>query len=240
MNVLVVGAGEMGQWFGKSLDASVAYADRDRTTAEEAAVTTGGRAVDLDTTERFDAVCLAVPLSTVEKAIATHAGRATHAVLDVTGIMEPAITAMRAHAPDHERLSLHPLFGGDYAPGRIAVVADAAGPITDRVRSDLRDSGNELFETTPKEHDRSMATVQARTHAAILAFGLASEPVREEFHTPVSKQLTALVERVTSGSPHVYAEIQKAFGGADDVADAATNIADADEAAFETLYHDAR
>lgn len=240
MNVLIVGAGEMGAWFGGCLRASVAYADRDRETAEAVAATTGGRAVDLDTTEQFDAVCLAVPISAVEEAIAAHAGRATHAVLDVAGVMEPAVSAMRAHASGHERVSLHPLFGAEYAPGRIAVVPDETGPITDRIRSTLLESGNELFETTPDEHDRSMSTVQARTHAAILAFGLASEPVREEFHTPISKQLSALTERVTSGNPDVYAEIQAAFGGADDVAAATRRIADADAETFETLYRDAR
>lgn len=240
MNVLVVGAGEMGRWLGESLDASVAYADREKAAAEDAAASTGSRAVCLDTTERFEAVCLAVPISAVEEAIAAHAGRATHAVLDVAGVMEPAVAAMRAHAPDHERVSLHPLFGGDYAPGRIAVAPDAAGPVTDQIRTGLCDRGNELFVTSPEEHDRSMATVQARVHAAILAFGLASDPVREEFHTPISKQFTELLERVTSGNPHVYAEIQSAFAGADDVADAATRIAEADKAAFETLYRDAR
>ncbi len=240
MNVLVVGAGEMGAWFGGCLSTSVAYADRDRTAAEEAAATTGGRAVDLDTAEQFDAVCLAVPISAVEDAVVAHADRATRAVLDVAGVMEPPVTAMRAHAPEHERVSLHPLFGGEYAPGRIAVVPDATGPITDEIRSELRARGNDLFETTADEHDRSMATVQARTHAAVLAFGLAREPVREEFHTPVSKQLSTLTDRVTSGNPHVYAEIQSAFGGADEIAAAATRIAQADDETFETLYRDAR
>lgn len=240
MNVLIVGAGEMGVWFGGCLGASVAYADHNRETAEAAAATTGGRAVDLDTTEQFDAVCLAVPISAVEDAIAAHAGRATRAVLDVTGIMQPAVSAMRTHAPEHERVSLHPLFGGEYAPGRIAVVPDASGPVTDRICSALLERGNELFETTADEHDRSMSTVQARTHAAILAFGLASEPVREEFHTPISEQLSALTERVTSGNPDVYAEIQAAFGGAEEVAAATRHIADADAETFETLYRDAR
>ncbi len=240
MNVLVVGAGEMGTWFGGTLHASVAYADRDRKAAESAAATTGGRAVDLDTTERFDVVCFAVPISAVSDAIATHAERATHAVVDVTGIMKPAVSAMRTHAPEHERVSLHPLFGATYAPGRIAVVSDESGPVTDRIQSTLLERGNELFETTPDEHDRSMSTVQAKTHAAILAFGLASEPVREEFHTPVSEQLSALTERVTGGDPDVYAEIQAAFGGAEDVAAATRRIAEADAETFETLYRDAQ
>ncbi|RRJ33640.1 prephenate dehydrogenase/arogenate dehydrogenase family protein [Halocatena pleomorpha] len=240
MNVLVVGAGEMGTWFGGAVHASVAYADRNRAAAETAAAATDGRAVGLDTTEQFDVVCFAVPIPAVSDAIAAHADRATRAVVDITGIMEPAVAAMRTHASEHERVSLHPLFGAAYAPGRIAVVADESGPVTDRIRSTLLERGNELFETTAVEHDRSMSTVQAKTHAAILAFGLASEPVREEFHTPVSEQLSALTDRVTGGDPDVYAEIQAAFGGAEDVAAATRRIAEADAETFETLYRDAR
>lgn len=240
MNVLVVGAGEMGRWFGGCLGGSVAYADRDRDSAEWAATATDGRAVDIDTDERFDAVCLAVPIAATEEAIATHTERATRAVLDVTGVMGTAVAAMREHAPDHERVSLHPLFSARHAPGRIAVVPDAPGPITDEIRSTLAASGNDLFETTTEEHDRSMATVQARTHAAVLAFGLARETVPEEFHTPISKQLSALTERITSGTPRVYAEIQSEFGGAADVAEAAARIASADEETFETLYQEAK
>lgn len=240
MNVLVVGAGEMGTWFGGCLDAAVAYADPDSDNAEQAATATGGRVVALDTNERFDAVCLAVPISAVEDAIATHADRAESAVLDVTGVMRPAVTTMCEYSPDHERVSLHPLFSARRAPGRIAVVPDAPGPVTDEIRSDLTASGNDLFETTTEEHDRSMATVQAQTHAAVLAFSLARDDVREEFHTPISKQLSALADRVTSGNPRVYSEIQSAFGGTEDIAEAAARLADADEETFEALYREAR
>jgi prephenate dehydrogenase len=239
MNVLVVGAGEMGTWFGGCLGASVAYADHNRASAEWAAAATDGRVVALDTNERFDAVCLAVPISAVRDAIATHISRTDRAVLDVTGIMGPAVTTMREHGPDHERMSLHPLFSARRAPGHVAVVPDAPGPVTDNIRDDLTACGNDLFETTTEEHDRSMATIQARTHAAVLAFGLARDEVREEFHTPISEQLFSLVERVTSGNPRVYSEIQSAFG-ADEVAEAATRLADADEETFEALYREAR
>ncbi|MFC7154726.1 prephenate dehydrogenase/arogenate dehydrogenase family protein [Halomarina halobia] len=239
MNVLVVGAGEMGTWFGSCLDADLAYADTDPAAAERAAETTGGRAVGLDAEERFDAVCLAVPMSAVEGATAAHAGRAERAVVDLTGVMRPAVAAMREHAPDRERLSLHPLFAADAAPGRIAAVADEPGEATDRIRAALAAAGNDLFETTPEEHDRAMRTVQAQAHAAVLAYGLAREEVDERFHTPVSRRLADLVERVTDGTPRVYAEIQATFGGADAIAEAAERVAGADDDEFEALYREA-
>ncbi|MFC6835708.1 prephenate dehydrogenase/arogenate dehydrogenase family protein [Halomarina ordinaria] len=239
MDVLVVGAGEMGTWFGASVDADLAYADTDPGAAERAAETTGGRAVALDTAERFDAVCLAVPMSVVGAAVATHAERAERALLDLSGVMAGPVEAMREHAPDRERVSLHPLFAANAAPGRVAVVPDRPGEVTDRLRADLAERGNDLFETTGEEHDRAMRTVQAQAHAAVLAYGLAGEPVDERFHTPVSRRLSDLVERVTDGTPRVYAEIQATFGGAEAVAAAADRLADADDEAFEVLYREA-
>jgi prephenate dehydrogenase len=84
-----------------------------------------------------------------------------------------------------------------------------------------------------------METVQARAHAAVLAFGLAAEPVPEGFGTPVYDALENLRQEVTGNTPRVYADIQKSFEGADDIAAAAERIAAADDEAFERLYRDA-
>ena len=242
MNGLVVGAGEMGAWLADVLgDAGfeVAVADADPAAAREfAAGREGVRAVPLDGEEGFDLVCVAVPIPAAEDAIASAAGRAERALLDVTGTMAGPVAAMREHAPDRERVSLHPLFAPDAEPGNVAVVADAAGPVTDAVREALDARGNEAFETTPEEHDRAMETVQARVHAAVLAYGLAAEEVPEEFHTPVSAGLSDLVERVTGGDGRVYADIQAAFDGAEDVAAAAREVAEADRESFRRLYED--
>lgn len=239
MELLVVGAGSMGRWFADSVAADVAFADAERATAEAAADAVGGRAVALDAAERFDAVCIAVPMSAATEAVADHADRAERAVVDVAGVMGPPVEAMREHAPDRERMSLHPLFAAENAPGTVAVVPDAAGPATDELLSDLRAAGNETFETTAAEHDESMETVQAKAHAAVLAYALAADEVDERFHTPLSGPLADLVEQVTGGNAQVYGEIQETFDGADEVAAAARRIADADESEFEDLYRDA-
>ena len=242
MNGLVVGAGEMGRWLADVLgDAGfeVAVADADPDVAAAAADARGARAVAVDGGERFDLVCVAVPIPAAEDAIAAAAPRANRAVLDVTGTMADPVAAMREHAPDRERVSFHPLFAADAEPGNVAVVPDAAGPVTDAVRETLAERENHLFETTSEEHDRAMETVQARVHAAVLAYGLAAEEVPEEFHTPVSAGLTELVERVTGGDGRVYADIQAAFDGAEDVAEAARRVAEADRETFRRLYEDA-
>lgn len=240
MEVLIVGAGAMGRWLGGVIDATITYADIDPDAAAHAATATGGSVRDLTDLGVFDVVCIAVPMPAVEAAIQTHAENATTAVVDVTGIMTAPVATMTEYAPDLERLSLHPLFAPENAPGQIAVVHDARGPATNAIREALTAHGNQLFETTPAEHDRAMETVQAKTHAAVLAFALAAEDVPEDFGTPVYDGLRELVAEMLDGTPRVYADIQTAFDGADAIAAAAAEIAAADHAKFERLYRNAR
>jgi prephenate dehydrogenase len=242
MDLLVVGAGSMGRWLASVLreDApnpvSLSFFDTDSAAAIEAADRVGGRVIDPDGTGAFDAVCVAVPLPAAAGAIASHASRAERAVFDVTGTMRDPLDAMAEHAPDCERASFHPLFAPANEPGNVPVVVDESGSIVDAVRGALETRGNRVFETTAAEHDRAMETVQARTHAAVLAFGLAAGDVDPAFHTPVSADLAGLVEQVAGGEPRVYADVQAAFDGASDVATAADRLATADHAAFEELY----
>jgi prephenate dehydrogenase len=241
MNALVVGAGEMGAWFADVLCEAgfgeVAFADPDRAAAERAAAgVSAGRTASTDTDERFDLVCVAVPLPAGAETIAAFADRARRAIVDVTGTMTDPVQAMVSHATGRERVSVHPLFAAANEPGNVAIVADEPGPVTDAVRETLVERGNNCFETTPAKHDRAMETVQAKAHAAILAFGLVAEDVPDRFHTPVSTRLTDLVAQVTAGESHVYADVQAAFDGADEVSEAAGRISEADADAFRQLY----
>lgn len=250
MTLCVVGAGAMGRWVAETVDAPVAFADVDPTAASDAAAdyeaTTGldAEAVALvdgapPADRTFEAVCLAVPMPDVADAVATWAPHAECAMFDVTGAMAAPVAAMRDHLSDRERASLHPLFAPARAPGNVALVADDVGPVLSPYLADLREAGNDVFETTPDEHDAAMETVQAGTHAAVLAWALAANEVRPEFHTPVSAGLADLASTVTDGSPAVYGHIQSTFDGADDVADAARRIAEADADGFDDLYAEA-
>lgn len=245
METLVVGAGDVGRWFGDVVGDDVAYTDIDEAAAEAAAAAIDrqpsrrGRVVDLDASDRFGLVCIAVPIPDAVEAIERHGSKAQTAVVDVTGVMAPTLAAMAEVAPARERGSYHPLFSPQNAPGRVAVSRTAPGPVTDRIARGLEAAGNTLVETDPDTHDEAMATIQGRAHAAILAFGLAADPVPDELATPVYEQLAELRDRVTDGNASVYADIQTAFGGADAIAAAATTLADADRDAFEQLYDDA-
>jgi prephenate dehydrogenase len=245
MRALVVGAGQMGRWFCDVLrstadpDVDLAVADADATVAERTAA-------DLDATLTRnpddadpDLICIAVPIPAAADAIATWGPTAQAAIIDVTGVAAGPVQAMCEHAPDAERASFHPLFAPPNEPGNVAVVVDADGPTVGMLRDALAERGNDLYETTAAEHDEAMSTVQARTHAAVLAFGLAAKPVPDELQTPISAGLADLLEQVTGGDPRVYADIQASFDGAEDVAEAARAIAAADTDTFEALYRDA-
>jgi len=245
MNALVVGAGAMGQWLGDVLRAdvagevSLAFADADRQAAEAAAASHDADVEAASGDAVADLVCIAVPIPAASAAIETWAGAAGSAIVDVTGTMAAPIDAMREHAPDRERASFHPLFSPAHEPGNVAVVVDEVGPHVDRLRDAIQGRGNALYDTTASEHDEAMETVQAKTHAAVLAYALAADPVPDALHTPISAGLQDLVDQVTGGDPRVYGDIQAAFDGAEDVAAAARRLADADKSAFERLYEDA-
>lgn len=261
MRLLVVGAGEMGRWVADTAtaapdafdgDVTVVFADADTETAADAAASRDATVYDPDTDThsdpRFDAVCLAVPIPVVESAIREWAPAVDSAVFDVAGVMKAPLAAMRevavdSHSTVTEYGSFHPLFAPPRSPGAVAFAPGEDGPLLSEFREAIAAAGNDVFETTPTEHDTAMETVQSGAHAAVLAYGLvaAEADLREEFHTPVSRRLERLVGTVTEGSPDVYADIQLAFDGADAVADAARQVADAsdDREAFRQLYHEA-
>lgn len=232
MEVLVVGAGAVGRWVADTADAPVAFADVDPQRAEDAAAAAEGatRAVALDTSEQFEVVAVAVPLRVAAAAVERHAPKATEAVVDFTGEMAGPLAAMADAAPGAAHASFHPLFAPEHAPGRVAVTEASPGPAVDTVRAWFADAGNELVEVGAAEHDDAMATIQGRTHAAVLAFALAADDVPDTLATPVYDELATLADRVTGGNPRVYGDIQSAFGGADEVAAAARRLADAVDA----------
>lgn len=241
MDVLIVGAGDVGRWFGGLVDGPPTFADVDRDRAEAAAAAAGPRAstVDLGGDESFGLVCIAVPLSAATAVIEAQSSRAQQAVVDLTGAMRAPLAAMARTAPARERVSFHPLFAPEHAPGRVAVSTSAGGPATDRVRRWLETAGNTLVDVDPETHDEAMQTVQGRAHAAILAFALAADDVPTGLETPVYEDLRTLVDRVTGGTPGVYADIQSTFGGAEEIAAAASELADSTGDEFAALYEDA-
>lgn len=245
MDILIVGAGEMGRWFSSTFrpeEDTLHFTDIDPDVAQAAAREVGGSVFTADTNrpETFDIVGFAVPMPVTVRSIEEHGPNARGLVVDVSGVMAGPVEAMRSTAADIERLSLHPLFSAENSPGNIAVVRDNPGPLSEWLLDRLREQENTLIETTPAEHDTAMETVQAKAHTAVLAYALAADQVPDGFQTPISERLNDLASAVLSGNPRVYADIQSAFEGAEEVAEFATRIAGADHEEFERLYRQAQ
>lgn len=241
MDALIVGAGAVGRWFATILQGPVAFADVDRSAAQSAATDLGdrGSATHLDGSDTYDLVVVAVPMRAATDSIRETVSRAETAIVDLTGSMGPPLDAMARHGPDLTRASLHPLFAPEHAPGRVALSVGSGGPTVETLRDRLEAAGNTVVDVAPETHDEAMRTIQGRAHAAILAFGLAADDVPEDLATPVYEGLQALRERVTAGSPGVYADIQATFDGAEDIERAADRLARADRDEFQHLYDDA-
>ena len=241
MRAVIVGAGQMGRWFADVtagwLDPSFVDADPDRAAA--AAADTDADWIQAADVNSVPIIVTAVPLTATADVLREFGPLATDAVIDLSGSMSGPMTALQDTVPDREQLCLHPLFAPENAPGTVAVVTDKEGPIGADLRRTLDRQGYTLLDTTPERHDEAMKSVQAASHAAILAYALAAEPVDPRFHTPVSKGITELVEMVVNGNPRVYGDIQSTFDGADDVAREAAQIANSDAEAFIEYYRTA-
>jgi len=213
------GRGRIGRWIADTvladespIDATVAFTDRDPAVADDAAAGRDAEAIPVDSDTTHDAVCLAVPMSAVPAAVEgirvpRRAGDPRRLRRDDRRDRGDARTRAGPRArelPPAVRAAARP-------PGNVAAVVDEGGPVVEEITAAIEAGGNEVFETTPAEHDEAMETVQAGAHAAVLAWRLAGDDVREEFHTPVSAALDEVADTVTEGSPEVYAEIQRAF-----------------------------
>lgn len=241
MRALIVGAGEMGQWFVEVtrdwLDVTILDDDVER--ARRVAERHQGAISSPNDVEPAPLVVTAVPMEVTESVIAEYGQYVKTAMIDLSGAMVGPLEAMREDAPEREHISLHPLFAPENAPGNIPMVVENGNDVAERLVSILEEAGYTPFETTADAHDQAMENVQAKVHAAVMAYSLAADPVDERFHTPVSAGMDELQELVLDGNPRVYSDIQARYAGSRSVAEAAEKIAQVDQEGFEQLYRNA-
>ncbi|WP_232716447.1 prephenate dehydrogenase/arogenate dehydrogenase family protein [Gordonia metallireducens] len=113
-------------------------------------------------------------------------------------------------------VGINPMFAPSLGlSGRtVAVVVHQDGPGAGRLRDDLARWGARVEMTTADRHDHVCAAVQALTHATILAFGCALTDLGVDadetaaLATPPFATMSALLARVTGGTPEVYRDVQ--------------------------------
>jgi prephenate dehydrogenase len=144
-------------------------------------------------------------------------------LVDTLSVKTEIVRAVSAHPPAAEFVSLNPMFTPSLGmSGRpvAAVVPDPNGPRAQALLDLLRHRGCHVVELTADEHDRLTAAVQALTHATILGFGLALTRLSDGLGLdpgqlaavapPPFVMLSALLARITAGSPATYWEVQSA------------------------------
>ena len=206
--LLVGGKGSMGQffrrWFTQS-DYEIRILDREDWPGVEALA-------------QGVALCLlAVPIdvtASVAARIAPHLP-STCVLADVTSLKrEPLKAMLEAHSGPV--LGLHPLFGPTITTMDKQIVVVTPGREREACKwflDQLVVWGNVLIETSPEEHDEIMSIVQALRHFATFAFGqfLHSHgvPIARtlELSSPIYRLELAMVGRLFSQDPRLYAEI---------------------------------
>jgi prephenate dehydrogenase len=116
----------------------------------------------------------------------------------------------------HEALSINPMFApvGPRSCGNIAVVTIRSGYLGDLFLEMLRAGGFVIRLTTADAHDRTVAVVQAATHAAILSLADVLCNMGGDiddallFSTPPFLAMMSLAARMTGLSPQVYWDVQ--------------------------------
>ncbi|WP_456482585.1 prephenate dehydrogenase [Methanopyrus sp.] len=221
------GTGAMGRLIARELrddGHDVVITGSNPRTAERVARELGVEAAptNVDAVEDADVVVVSVPISVTEDVIREVAPHVPEGSLltDVTSVKVRPVRAMLEHAPDGVYvLGTHPLFGPTVPSLRgqtvILTPTERSGPWTRRVRRYLERKGVQVVETTPEEHDRTMAVVQCLTHAVLLAAGAVVgrllpdlELDIEEVASPVYRLLMDVVGRIVGQDPRLYAEIQ--------------------------------
>ncbi|MFF0813650.1 prephenate dehydrogenase/arogenate dehydrogenase family protein [Rhodococcus sp. NPDC003318] len=167
-----------------------------------------------------DVVMLAVPedvaLAAVDALLPLLRG---DAVLVETLSVKSRFAAAVARAPaGGQVVGVNPMFAPALGlPGRsVLAVVHRGGPDADAVLDRMRAWGGHVEVTGADRHDRLCAAMQALTHAAVLAFGLALADLGIEsddlahLAPPPHRTLSALLARITLGTPEVYRDVQTA------------------------------
>ncbi len=167
-----------------------------------------------------DVVLVAVPEFVAESAASMlmDTMRSDAALVDTLSVKSRWIDIASRHDGGPEIVGVNPMFRPalGFAGRPVAVVALRTGPRSSWLEDQLATWGSVLVAVAPDEHDRIMASVQALTHAAILAFGAALTELGhdverlEPLFTPPHRTLLALLARIVGGDAHVYHDIQHA------------------------------
>jgi len=223
----LIGFGQFGRLAAEILKArfDVLVADADPA-AEAAARALGVAFGALEAAAARDVVVVAVPVAAmpaVFDAIAPHL-RPGALVADVGSVKMLPTRWMLERLPEHvDLVATHPLFGPQSVKAGLAgqrlVICPVRGESHEKVAALGREMGLTVSVTTPEEHDREMAYVQALTHLigrSLVNLGIPDE----ELKTASYQHLLELCSLIGADTFELFTAIQTQNPFAADVAHA--------------------
>ncbi|MGW0176297.1 prephenate dehydrogenase/arogenate dehydrogenase family protein [Rhodococcus sp. NPDC003322] len=167
-----------------------------------------------------DVVVLAVPEGVALTAVATVGPmlRPDAVLVETLSVKSRFAEAVAGAQVAAAVVGVNPMFAPALGlPGRaVAAVIHRDGAAADAVVAEIRGWGARVRVTTADRHDRMCAAMQALTHAAVLAFGLALADLDVDadetaaLAPPPFTALSALLARIARGTPEVYRDVQTA------------------------------
>jgi prephenate dehydrogenase len=224
MKIAILGAGKMGVWFAKFLEAKkyeVILADRKKEKLEKL------KDVPVDLTTNFeeavsdaDQIYLCVSIDAIEEVVKTissvlHSGQV---LMDICSIKEAPVKTMHQHIKGAIVLGTHPVFGpGSNGVKHKAYILTPTNPAEEKFAEEfkawLEAEEAHVFVMSPKKHDELMSVVLGLPHFLGL---VACETLLEQKNLSETKQvagttyrmLFTLAEATALETPDLYAAVQ--------------------------------
>ena len=205
---IIGGTGGMGMWFAGFFK------------EEGYPVLVSGRKTGMDIptmVERCPVVIVSVPIGItceVIERVGPHMKKES-LLMDLTSLKGEPVKSMLKSSVS-EIIGLHPLFGpaaDSIAGHKIAICPVRTEKWLDWLKDILTKNGADIIETTPERHDELMALVQVLNHLNSMTMGIilgesgVDLAELKRFATPMFNTKLAIIEKVFTNNPRLYAEI---------------------------------
>lgn len=206
--VVVGGAGRMGRWMVRFLEAQGWS-----TSILDPAAPEGENRRSEEWLHEADLVVCSTPPEQTRRLYRRFRRECPRGVVaDLASIKTPLVEPIRDLLEAGCRVaSFHPMFGPDtpLLRNKEVVICDTGDAAAcELVESLFRPTTAELVHLPLEEHDRVMADVLSLAHATVIAFTLAVPPEAPAVHSNTYRSLLDLAENAVDQNPDVYFQIQ--------------------------------